>query len=654
MQLRHKFFLILTSMTVIPLLILLFGVVDRAESELRTQTEKELHITLNKMSDEIQLILNNQKAIARGLAHVPAVQHFASFTHKKSNINNNPSEYQRLADDLELFFLNYSHVVPSIQALRFIDPQGKTLVKVKEGKPIEAKLVDEKYKRLYIADQSKKSFFKYTLGMQQDVVMSDFELGRVTADADFCPAMVRYSAKVKDELDREEGLLVVNMWGTRLDSTVKSALGGYPGNAFVVEINEGTVRDGIFLYHHDISKRFGNQLGSQYRFTNEITEEDWQFIKDNRKKGSLFRADGRMLFFQTLSPFETRPDTSWLLLVQADRKTVFASIDNLRQSIWLLLGVLVVISLLISVWAAWRMSHPIHELAEVITRYADGDHAARYNDKRSDEIGIAGKAFNYLTSSLVKAKRERDKAEQLARQSERLASVGQLAAGIGHEINNPLMNIMSLATLIEEGVKENEEALNDLSLLKKEGERCARIVQGILSFARENKPDYHDFDMSKLIEDTLDLLQHRVESAEITVVTELEYELFLVADMNQLQQVLVNIILNAVQASNSGGIIHIKSYKDIDYIAIEVMDTAGGIKPQEMSKVFDPFFTTKKEGEGTGLGLSVSYGIVKHHGGTIHLENSPGEGLRVVILLPFQAEIESHPDDKILEEKYVI
>jgi len=107
MQLRHKFFLILTSMTAVPLLILLFGVVDRAESELRAQTEKELHVTLNKMSDEIQLILNNQKAIARGLAHVPAVQHFAAYTVKQSTTTVNSEDYQRLAEDLELFFLNY-------------------------------------------------------------------------------------------------------------------------------------------------------------------------------------------------------------------------------------------------------------------------------------------------------------------------------------------------------------------------------------------------------------------------------------------------------------------------------------------------------------------------------------------------------------------
>jgi len=652
MQLRHKFFLILILLTAVPLLILLFGVVERIESELRTQTENELHITLNKMSNEVRLILNNQKAIARGLAHVPAVRHFASLTYKQISKETHPDDYQRLAEELEQFFLNYSHVVPSIQALRFIDPQGKTLVKVKEGKPIEPKLIDHKYKRLYVADQSNKSFFKYAKEMKQDVIMSDFELGQVTVDADFCPAMVRYSAIVKDELDREEGLLVVNMWGTRLDAAIKASLGGYPGNAFVVEMDEGSIRNGIYLYHHEISKRFGNQLESQYRFTDDVSQEEWDYIKQHQERGSLFRSDGRMLFFQTLSPFESRPGTSWLLLVEVDSKVVFASIDKLRRSIWLLLGVLLIVSLLVSIWAAWKMARPVHDLAGVITRYADGDHTTRYEDIRNDEIGIAGKAFNYLTSSLEKAKLERDKAEKQARQSERLASVGQLAAGIGHEINNPLMNMMSLAALVEATVKHDEQAMSDLKLLQKEGQRCARIVQGILSFARENEPDFREFNMTQLVEDTLDLLQHRVESAEMTMVIELEHNLYMIGDVSQLQQVLVNIILNAIQASVAGGTIHVKSYKDIDYIAVEIIDTGTGIKHQELSKIFDPFFTTKDEGKGTGLGLSVSYGIVKHHGGIIHIENNPHEGLRVVILLPFHAELETNPDNTMLEANY--
>jgi two-component system NtrC family sensor kinase len=140
--------------------------------------------------------------------------------------------------------------------------------------------------------------------------------------------------------------------------------------------------------------------------------------------------------------------------------------------------------------------------------------------------------------------------------------------------------------------------------------------------------------MSQLIEDTLKLLQHRIDSADIQVVTELNQNLEVVGDAKQLQQVLVNIILNAVQASPQHGTLHIRSRKDIDYIAVEIIDAGAGIAQGDMAKVFDPFFTTKAEGEGTGLGLSVSYGIVKRHGGIIHMENIEGNGLRVVILLP--------------------
>lgn len=654
MQLRHKFFIILTLLTAVPLLVLLFGVVDRMEAELHNRTEKELHVTLDKMADELSLILENQKAIAKGLAYVPSVRAFASVVGRPVGNGVNAVEYQRRADELEQFFLSYQKAVPSIQALRFLDTTGKTVVKVKEGKPVEAKLRDKQFNRLFIADQSNKNFFKYTIDVNEDVVMSDFELGQVTTDADFCPAMVRYSAQVKDELDRSEGMLVVNMWGTRLDSTVEASLGGYPGTAYIVEISDDKERDGIYLYHRDSRKRFGNQLQSQYRFTNVIGEQNWNHIRQSSAHGSLFLDDGRMLFYRILKPYEKRPMTGWLLLIEADSKTLFAPIENVRKSIWLLLGILLILSLLVSVWAAWQLAKPVHSLAQVITEYADGNHNARYLEKREDEIGIAGSAFNYLASSLQKTEQERDKAEQSARQSERLASVGQLAAGIGHEINNPLMNIMSLAALVEDAVKDDEQAVSDLKLLQKEGQRCARIVQGILSFARENKPHYHEFDMTQLIEDTLKLLWHRVENADITVATELQPDLHLTGDSNQLQQVLVNVILNAVQASPLGGTLQIKAYKDIDYIAVEIIDTGTGIAQHNLAKVFDPFFTTKSEGEGTGLGLSVSYGIVKHHGGTIHLENLKDGGLRVVILLPFHVPYEKLQNQEVMEARNVV
>jgi len=638
MQLRQKFFITLTLITAVPLLILLFGVVEKIEDEIRLRTENELHVTLDKMADELSLILDSQKSIARGLAHVPTVRALAAIADKKIGSEVSVEEYRRRAEELEQFFLNYQRAVPTIQALRFIDNSGKALVKVKEGKPVEATLVDDDFNRLYVTDISDRRFYEYSMSTEKDVMMSDFELGRVSPEADFCPAMIRYSTQIKDEVDGIEGMLIVNMWGTSLDAKIEASLGGYPWKSYVVEISNETERDGIYLYHRDSRKRFANQLQSEFRFSNEINAQNWEYIRRTSDRGSLYLDDGRMLFYRTLKPYESRPTTAWLLTIEADSKQLLMPIQNVRNSIWLLLGVVLLVSLLISIWSAWRLARPVHALADVITRYADGDHTTRYTEKRSDEIGVAGSAFNYLATSLEKAELARDKAERAARQSERLASVGQLAAGIGHEINNPLLNIMSLADLIENAVKDDMQVRSDVRLLKKEGQRCARIVQGILSFARESNPEYTEFNAQRLIEETLALLRHRIDSEEITVVTDIARDLHITGDFNQLQQVLVNVILNAVQASQAGSIMQIKACANIDYTAIEIIDTGTGIKQDHLARVFDPFFTTKAEGEGTGLGLSISYGIVKHHGGTIHLENMQGAGLRVVILLPAEAE----------------
>lgn len=643
MQLRQKFFFAISLLTTVPLLILQFGVVERMENEVHLRTAHELNATLDKMSGELLLIINNQKSLANGLSHVPSVRSFANSIVSEQL----PSTYQKNADSLEHFFLSYQQSVPSIQALRFIDPSGKTLVKVKEGKPITAKIYDKSHKRYYIADQTPKQFFKDALegAANGSVVISDFELGQVVFGADFCPSMVRYSVPIRDEIDNLQGFMVVNMWGTRLDTTVESAMAGYPGKSYIVEINKNKFRDGIYLYHSDSQKRFANQLNTNFRFTNEVSKEEWQEIQSVDKFGSLIRQDGRMFFYKAMSPYPTA-DKKWLLLIEASRDTVFESINSMRRSIWLLVGSLVFISLALAVWASGRLTAPVHKLAEIIRTFADGERGIRYVGPVNDEVGLAGKAFNYLTNTLEETEKEREKAVRSACQAERLAALGQMAAGIGHEINNPLMNIMSLATLVEESLGTgHDDAKNDLAILRKEGTRCARIIQGILNFARENEPSYKAFDLAELIEETLELLRHRIESTDINVVTHLEKDLIMDGDAGMLQQVLVNVLLNAVQASSANALITINANARGDNLHIEIIDQGTGIKPNNFSKIFDPFFTTKAEGEGTGLGLSVSYGIIKHHGGTISIENMENSGVKVNIILPRESEREKSDTD---------
>ena len=634
MQLRHKFFVVLFLLSGIPLLILLFGVVDQMEAEVTARTRSEMFGTLDKMAGEIELILNNQKAITRGLSQVPVVREFAA-------VAGDPRQprYAQQVKRLERFFLDYQLSVPAIQALRFIDRNGYTLVKVREGKIIAPERVDEESGRLFIADQSNRAFFKKAIQEGEGIYMSNFELGQVVQGADFCPAMVRYSVPIRDAENRLQGVLVVNMWGQRLDTTIKTALGGHDVEAYIVELDWGGIRDGIYLYHQDASKRFANQLGSDYRLSRELTEAEWQRIHESVGFGSLYRDDGRMLYFHKLAPYPDRLN-QWLLIVETDRATVYAPIIRMRNSIWLLLGVLLLASLILAIWASGRLTAPVHRLAGIIRRYADGDRGARYQPltRRTDEVEQAGSAFNYLAQRLEETEKERESAVRAACQSERLAALGQMAAGIGHEINNPLLNIMSLASLVEESLPADHANLReDLRILRKEGERCARIVQGILSFAREKEPVYEAFDMRKLIDETLELLSHRLQSSGIVVDKRLAARMPMEGDPNLLQQVLVNILLNAIQASPEGSRIRMEGRCREEEIEIEITDSGNGIASEHASKIFDPFFTTKREGEGTGLGLSISYGIVKRHQGRLWIENNAAGSASVYIRLPVQS-----------------
>ena len=634
MQLRHKFFIVLFLMSSIPLLILLFGTVEHLESEVTARTNAEMHGTLDKMSGETILILNNQKSIAMGLARVPAVRQFANVSIHKNRTNQ--QSFSLAAELLEQFFISYQLSVPSIQALRFIDQSGKTLIKVKEGKPIPPQVFDPDKQRLYIADQSGRAFFTKALLEDTKVVMSNFELGQVTTDADFCPAMVRYSVPIKDEVDNLEGVLVVNMWGRRLDKTIETALGVHSGKAYIVELSDSARRDGIYLYHPETKKRFADQVGSNFRLSNELTTEEWESIRDAGTYGNLIHQNGRMLFYKKIFPYHDAL-TQWVLVIETDYDTVYAPINKMRQSIWMLLGVLIFVSLFVAIITSGKLTKPVHNLGILIRKYADGDRSARFKSlsSREDEIDKAGLAFNYLVTTLEHTEEERERAVRAACQSERLAAIGQLAAGIGHEINNPLMNVMSLANLVEESLSNDQAAIkNDIALLKKEGKRCANIVQGVLSFAREKEPCLSQFDMAELLKETLELLNHRIESSNIKLEVETEKNLFMVGDVNLLQQVMVNIILNAIQASSDRSTLKISASSDTEQIHIRVRDSGVGIKEKDFSKIFDPFFTTKAEGEGTGLGLSLSYGIIKHHKGNLSIKNNQNLGVTVSIDLP--------------------
>ena len=308
---------------------------------------------------------------------------------------------------------------------------------------------------------------------------------------------------------------------------------------------------------------------------------------------------------------------------------------------------------------------PIRDLSKASKAVAEGRLDQYVPVKTSDEVGEMSASFNRMVDDLKKyredieqwnqtleervAMRTRELAETQAQliQSTKLAAVGELAAGIAHELNNPLAGIYAFLqvfaqTLRTRDLKElsDEEARGfqeNLVHVEREIRRCKSIIGSLLTFARVSDKEYGPIALNKTIQNTLSFMQSNLSKGAVKVETRYEEGLpAVVGDSNELQQVFLNILVNARKAMPDGGALTIETSanKDEHKVHVSISDTGVGITPDILEKIFDPFFTTSKPGDGTGLGLSISYGIVKDHGGEILVDSTPGKGTTFTVVLP--------------------
>lgn len=334
-------------------------------------------------------------------------------------------------------------------------------------------------------------------------------------------------------------------------------------------------------------------------------------------------------------------------------------LDLRNQVVFTFLGIAFLSVILLSVIAYYvsvSISKPIRELALASDRIAKGDLSQSVRIESHDEIGQLANSFNQMTVALQKAtenylsctrtleKKVEEKTDELEKtqdyliQSEKLASLGKLAAGIAHEINNPLTSILINSYLISE-MLENDVALGEnIKLIIDETNRCSKIVKGLLEFSRQSPPEKEFANINEVIEKTLLLFESQVLANNVRVEKKLNENLpVILIDVNKIEQVLTNLILNALDAMPGGGILVISSQMSVDnqFVEVKIRDTGSGIPKEYVSQIFDPFFTTKGI-KGTGLGLSVSYGIVQQHDGTINVQSEVGKGTTIVISLPVE------------------
>lgn len=285
------------------------------------------------------------------------------------------------------------------------------------------------------------------------------------------------------------------------------------------------------------------------------------------------------------------------------------------------------------------VSRPVRRLTEAAVEVTRGRYGTQVDGLRSnDEIGVLAEAFNRMSDRVAGDIEQLQVINDGLIRTEKLATAGVLAAGVAHEVNNPLASISSLAQTLQKRAADAADR-ETLETILGEISRISSILRDLTDFARAPEPRRAPCDLNRIVEASLRLVAVDRRLKRLDVVSELEPDLpSLLLDADQLQQVMLNLLLNAGDSTPEGGRLTVRTRHDRSLGAVEVTvtDTGDGIPPDVLRRVFDPFFTTKPPGHGTGLGLSVCYGIVSAHGGQIDIESPPGGGTAVRIRLPIE------------------
>jgi signal transduction histidine kinase len=313
---------------------------------------------------------------------------------------------------------------------------------------------------------------------------------------------------------------------------------------------------------------------------------------------------------------------------------------EIHETQWILIaavsGAILLCMVLLSVLLV-LIERPLEELMNTIFRVRRGDLTARVDfSKRTDDVGQLGQQFNEMVEQLDRNRREIEELHnrEMAR-AEHLATLGELAAGLAHEIRNPLAGIAGVVDIMSRELPANSPSRAVIGDVHREILHIQAILNDLLSFARPRPPHFHPADLNTTIEQAVFLARQQVLTRPIQVLFDPNPSLPLIEhDPALVQQVIVNLLLNGMQAISGTGQVHVALTKDHDTVAVQVTDTGRGISAEALPRIFKPFFTTRSEG--TGLGLSLAYSIVQSHGGRIEVSSTPGKGSQFKVTLPIR------------------
>lgn len=634
MQLRTHIFLRVTLAILLPMTMLVFAATYYSEQRYRQEVATELNGSLNTIIAEIDRRLVYERETFRALVNAPAFEQYLPVM-REANEGRLHADFFARTEQINGFLETFQQIVPSLHTLRILDSQANTMVKVRYGQrspalfdgiesfPLaEEEIDDEKYlERLYDLPNNEISV---TLLTQS----------RLEQEDDGSLPLLDYIMPIarKGEFF---GYVVVNILGGQIDRILDLAPRPNKGQLLIAEINpENRDRNGVILYDDEGKIRFVDAKSQQRRLQDMFGGKLYDAVQEFPYGTIKTTRDGEEIYYIEYLPY---PDllVHWVVALRIDSAAIAAPFNRFRLAIGLIAAIAIVVSLWLASITAGRTARPITRLAQTLKDYANGDSTARSQQTGSDEVQQLAESFNYMADTLEQAAEYRDHAQRVMLQQAKLASIGQMAAGIGHELNNPLNNILTISKLLERANHDNNPVLKqDIESLRDETLRASEIVKGVLNFARQVPPHFGRFSIREWLDNTVLLVQQQARTQHIDLYVECENDIEIIGDRLQLQQVLINLLLNAIQASKSGMKIIIAVSGNDEQCMINVKDEGCGIAEEDLEKIFDPFFTRKDVGDGNGLGLSISLGIMEQHGGSLNVVNNPDKGVTASMCLP--------------------
>jgi len=623
MKLRNHILLWLVVTSLLPLLILSVGGARYSQKVFIESIDSEMLDELNRLSTKLDELFATQRQLLRNLSRSDVVRNFGAALPRAIEAGGVTAEFSRERYNLEVYFVSLQQLVAEDAELRLLDAQGHTVIKASFGQT--SKIQSETLLPYAISEKEPPSALTELLTSLPQNEISHRPLG-LTSSSDQ-PVLLADSILPIQLDDGQRLYLIFSNFGESLDHLLDRAPRLRNAQLTVIATEPTASTEALMLYDDQRSIRFSLNSSKRIRYAAENSNAF------SNVAGDVTQVDNARIYLNEYLPHPDR-FTSWLLVASLDSERL---LEQFKLAKWGMLGLTAIVFLL-GLLIAWRvsryLSRPISRLAHNLHAYAHNQQSLPDIPALSSEIKSLQAAFRKMTTSIEKSQQQKQRSENKLQQHAKLASLGEMAAGIGHELNNPLTNILSLGKLIKRQQEQQGDATSDVDSLISETHRASKIVSGVLNFSRQITPEIQTIELNPWIKMCIQRVTKKAHEEGITIKFVAAADLVFQGDPFQLEQVLVNLLTNAIQASERAQTIQVKTKTYNQQLVIQIIDAGEGLTDTIENRIFEPFFTTRKIGVGNGLGLSISMGIIEVHEGTLTLRNNPDRGCTAEIRLP--------------------